>query len=129
MTHTTDPQMQSCIDTCNRCHQTCLHEAMNHCLEAGGEHVAPDHFRLMLNCAEMCQTSANFMLSGSALSKRVCEVCAEICEACAKSCEQIDGMEECARVCRECAESCRRMSGGATGQNAVPQERVPAGEL
>jgi len=129
MTHTTDPQMQSCIDSCTRCHQTCLHEAMNHCLEAGGEHVAPDHFRLMLNCAEMCQTSANFMLSGSAFSKRVCEICAEICEACAQSCEQVEGMEDCARVCRECAESCRRMSGGATRQNAVPPERIPAGEL
>ena len=129
MTHTTDPQMQSCIDTCTKCHQTCLHEAMNHCLEAGGEHVAPDHFRLMMNCAEICQTSANFMLSGSAFSNQVCQVCAQICEACARSCEQIEGMEECARVCRECAASCRRMSGSEADKSAGRQERVPADEL
>ena len=130
MTHTTDPQMQACIDTCTKCHQTCLHEAMNHCLESGGEHVEPDHFRLMMNCAEMCQTSANFMLSGSAFASQICGACAEICEACAESCERIAGMEECARVCRECAESCRRMSG--SGDNTTisdVRERAPADEL
>lgn len=61
------PAMQNCINECLSCHQMCLSEAMNHCLEAGGSHVEPEHFRLMLNCAEMCQTSANFMLSHSAL--------------------------------------------------------------
>jgi hypothetical protein len=70
--------------------------------------------RLMLNCAEICQTSANFMLSNSAFSSQICKVCAEICDACAKSCEQVGGMEECARVCRECAESCRQMAGSRT---------------
>ena len=129
MTHTTNPEMQACIDTCAKCHQTCLHEAMNHCLEEGGEHVAPDHFRLMMNCAEMCQTSANFMLSGSALSRQVCGVCAEICDACAQSCEETEGMEECARVCRECAESCRRIAGSEADTIPCPQERVPAEEL
>jgi hypothetical protein len=129
MTYTTDPQMQSCIDTCTKCHQTCVQEAMNHCLEAGGEHVAPDHFRLMMNCAEICQTSANFMLSGSAFSSQLCRVCAQICEACARSCEQIEGMEECARVCLECAASCRRMSGSEADTSADRQERVPADDL
>jgi hypothetical protein len=102
---------------------------MNHCLESGGEHVAPDHFRLMINCAEICQTSANFMLSGSAFSSLTCGVCAEICEACAESCEEIEGMEECARVCRECAESCRRMSGSGANTRAGGQERVPSDDL
>lgn len=111
MPHTTDPNMQSCIDACNQCYQTCLHEAMNQCLESGGKHVAPDHMRLMLNCAQICQTSTNFMLSSSAFSNQVCSVCAEVCDACAKSCEQLNGMEECGRVCRECAESCRQMAG------------------
>jgi hypothetical protein len=83
---------------------------MNQCLESGGKHVAPDHFRLLINCAEICQTSANFMLSASAFSNPICRVCAEVCDACAKSCEQI-GMEDCARVCRECAQSCRQMAG------------------
>ncbi|ABI59576.1 protein of unknown function DUF326 [Nitrosomonas eutropha C91] len=110
MSHAINSEMQSCINACNRCHQTCLHEAMTHCLESGGKHVAPDHMRLMLNCAEICQTSANFMLSNSSLSSQVCRVCAEVCDACAKSCEQVGDMDECINTCRECADSCHQMA-------------------
>lgn len=102
--------MQSCIENCNRCAQVCLQTAMNQCLEMGGRHVEPEHFRLMMNCAEICQLSANFMLSSSRFHDRTCEVCAEICEACAMDCDSIGDMEECASTCRECAESCRQMT-------------------
>lgn len=105
-----DYDMQSCIDTCTQCHQTCLESAMNHCLETGGKHVEPEHFRLMMNCVEICQTSANFMLSGSDFCDQVCAVCAEICEACADNCEQVGDMDDCVEACRECARSCREMS-------------------
>lgn len=81
-------------------------------LEARGKHLEAEHFRLMINCAEICQTSANFLLSGSTFHHHVCGVCAENYEACAKSCEQVGGMEDCVRACRECAESCRQMAGG-----------------
>jgi hypothetical protein len=103
--------MQRCIEACVECHETCLQMAMNHCLEKGGKHVEPDHFRLMLNCAEICQTSANFMISNSRLHRRVCGVCAEVCDACAKSCEEVGDMDECVQTCRRCADSCRRMAG------------------
>lgn len=109
MTHTINSEMQSCIDACNHCHQTCLHEAMNYCLDSGGKHVEPNHMRLMLNCAEICQTSANLMLSSSALSNQFCGICAEVCDACAASCEQTGDMDACVKVCRECSESCRAM--------------------
>jgi hypothetical protein len=101
--------MPDCISTCSHCHQVCLQTAINHCLEAGGKHVEADHFRLMMNCAEICQTSANFQLSNSVFHRQVCAVCAEICEACAVSCEAIGGMDECVEACRACAESCRQM--------------------
>ncbi|MGH8762897.1 MAG: four-helix bundle copper-binding protein [Nitrosospira sp.] len=107
-----DYDMQSCIDTCSQCHQMCLEAAMNHCLETGGKHTEAGHFRLMINCAEMCQTSANFMLTGSDFSDRTCAICADICEACADSCEQVGGMEDCVETCRECARRCREMSKG-----------------
>ncbi|KAA8696207.1 four-helix bundle copper-binding protein [Pseudomonas proteolytica] len=84
---------------------------MTHCLEAGGKHLEAEHFRLMINCAEICQTSANFLLNGSTFHHHVCGVCAEICDACVKSCEQVGGMEDCVRACRECAEICRKMAG------------------
>ena len=87
---------------------------MNQCLETGGKHVEAEHFRLMINCAEICQTSANFMLSGSDFSEQICSVCAEICEACADNCEQVGDMDDCVEACRECAESCREMSGSTS---------------
>ena len=60
----TSKEMQACIDECLRCYQTCLGMASNHCLPAGGKHVEPEHFRLMMACAEICRTSAHFMLIG-----------------------------------------------------------------
>lgn len=103
--------MQSCIDACRRSHETCLHTAMVHCLAAGGERTEANHFRLMINCAEICQTASNFMLSDSAYCRQLCTLCAEICDACADSCAKVAGMEDCAKACRECADSCRTMSG------------------
>lgn len=102
--------MQACIDACTRCYQVCLHAAMNHCLETGGKHVKPKHFRLLMSCAEICQTSANFQLGSSPFAHRLCGLCAEVCEACAADCEKIGDMEECVEVCKECAESCRNMA-------------------
>ena len=102
-------EMQSCIDACIHCHQICLETAMNHCLTSEGQHVEPEHFRLIMNCAEICQTSANFQLSGSAYSIQLCDVCAAICEACAKSCKAIGDMEDCVNACRDCMTSCRNM--------------------
>ena len=75
-------------------------------------HAEAAHIRLLLDCAEICQTSANFMLRGSDLHARVCAVCAEVCERCAQDCETFeeDFMQACAQECRRCAESCRRMA-------------------
>jgi hypothetical protein len=103
-------EMRACIDECLRCYQTCQGMAMNHCLERGGKHVEPEHFRTMIACVEICRAAAHVMLAGTPLHKRVCAACAEICDACAKSCEGLDGMEECVSACRSCADSCRKMA-------------------
>ena len=102
--------MQDAINACLNCHSMCLRMATTFCLEQGGRHVEKKHLSLMLNCAELCQTSANFMLSDSPLHGRVCLICAEACEACAKSCEQVGDMRECVEECQSCAKSCRTMT-------------------
>lgn len=102
--------MESCIQACNQCHQICLQTAMNYCLNTGGKHVEPEHFRLIMSCAEICQTSANFQLSNSSFSNRLCAVCAEVCEACAADCRRIGGMDECVQACENCSASCRQMA-------------------
>jgi hypothetical protein len=103
-------EMTRCIETCLACYRTCTSMAMNHCLEMGGEHVQPNHFRLMMACAEICRTSAHFMLIGTPHHKHTCRECAEICAECAANCERIGNMDECVATCRACADSCRRMA-------------------
>ncbi|HET6468414.1 MAG TPA: four-helix bundle copper-binding protein [Geminicoccaceae bacterium] len=105
-----DAHLQECIDHCLACHTVCLATASRHCLEVGGRHTEPEHFRLMLACAEICRTSAAFMALGLELHRRTCAVCAEVCEQCARSCEEVGDMDECVQACRRCAESCREMA-------------------
>lgn len=105
-------EMRDCIAECQSCHNICL-ETANHCLSMGGRHAEPAHIRLLLDCAEICQTSANFMLRSSDLHGRTCGVCAEVCERCADDCERFTDdpmMQECAQACRRCAASCREMA-------------------
>ena len=107
--------MESCIAQCLECYRVCSQMALNHCLERGGRHVEPHHFRLMINCAQICRTAADFMLAGSELHVRVCAVCAEVCEACAESCEELD-MPQCVEACHLCADSCRQMANPQPGK-------------
>jgi len=105
-------KMQECIQECKIGSQVCLVN-VTHCLEKGGRHAEPQHIRLLLDCAEICQTSANFMIRGSELHARTCGVCTEVCEACARSCESFKDdaeMQRCAEACRRCAQSCREMA-------------------
>jgi hypothetical protein len=104
--------MQHCIMECTNCHQVCL-QTISHCLMMGGEHAQPAHIRLLMDCAQICQTSADFMLRGSEFHGRTCAVCAEICERCADDCARFTDdqtMQACAEACRRCAASCREMA-------------------
>jgi len=104
--------LQDCIEACSTCHDVCV-QTVTHCLEKGGQHAEVGHIRLLLDCAEICQTSANFMLRGSPLHTQTCSACAEICRACAEECEHMgsdEQMRTCAETCRRCEESCRRMA-------------------
>lgn len=128
-----NPDMQQCIDDCLHCYRTCQQMAMNHCLETGGAHVEPEHFRLMMNCADICRVAADFMLSSSPLHANTCAACAAVCEACAASCDQIGDMDECVQACRRCSQSCQQMAGdlglahvqGLKGMPTGLQERLP----
>ena len=80
-------EMVRCIEECQACHNICM-ESVQHCLQMGGKHAETHHIRLLLDCAEICQTSANFMLRMSDLHSRTCGVCAEVCERCAEDYEK-----------------------------------------
>jgi len=103
--------METCIQNCTTCHRTCS-EALAHILKKGGKHADAALALLLLDCIEICQTSADFMIRGSLRHKLTCGVCAQICSRCAEACAAIDDeqMRRCAEICRRCAESCRQMA-------------------
>lgn len=107
-----DQKMQQCIQDCLDCYRTCT-ETIMHCLEMGGDHAAPNHIRLLMDCVEICKVAADFMIRGSNHAGEICDTCASICETCAAECEDMVGSDEqmkiCAAMCRRCATSCREM--------------------
>lgn len=108
-------EMQTCISNCQTCHASCTQTAV-YCLTKGGQHSATDHIKLILDCAQSCATCTDFMLRGSTLHMKECEICAVICSACAESCEKMDEddqIKDCAAACRACADSCEKMSAAA----------------
>ena len=111
--HQMTPEMERCIRQCIECASIC-EQTITHCLMLGGKHASAEHIGLLMDCAQICETSAKFMQHLSHFHHRCCEVCAEVCEACARDCEQMaDGdraMQKCAETCHQCADSCRSMS-------------------
>ena len=103
--------LQACIEECLNCHIACTTTAQ-YCLAQGGRHADADHVGLLLDCAEMCQTSAMMMARNSSFHARHCALCADVCKACEESCEQFGAdaqMKACADACRTCHEACREM--------------------
>ena len=124
-------QMLACIQNCQDCHRACL-QTLAYCMKQGGRHAAPEHLRLLMDCADVCLTSASFMIRGSALHVHTCAACAAVCERCAEDCAEMGDdprMRALADTCRHCAESCRAMSGGMStasrgdGSSAVLSRR------
>jgi hypothetical protein len=82
--------------------------------------------RHLLDCAEICQTSANFMSRGSKRHVDTCGVCADACHECAESCRAIGGseMDRCADACERCASSCEQMATDGGSRKDRTEERA-----
>lgn len=105
--------LEDCIRDCMKCFEECT-SCINHCLSQGGKHVEQRHITLMMECAQICNSSASLMLLKGQFSFEHCQLCAKVCDACAASCSEVDPedkhMQMCADTCRRCAESCRSMA-------------------
>lgn len=111
-TQTMSREVMDCIQACRDCAETCL-ETVPYCLRQGGRHAEARHIALLLDCAQACQASADFMARGSEFDRQLYGICADICERCAERCEAFGDdqqMRACAEACRRCAASCRQMA-------------------
>ncbi len=105
---------QKCIDECLSCYRTCQ-DAFAYSTERGEKYVEAEHLRLLVDCAEVCKTTADLILHRSEFYRDQCTVCSDICERCAASCERFSGdpkMRACTEECRRCAVSCVRTTKG-----------------
>ena len=114
--HHMSEDMRRCLQLCQDCHAICIH-MIGHCLSLGGRHATPDHIRVLMDCAQICTTTADYMARGSSFHDRTCGLCAEICRLCADNCDRMAGddlmVKQCAELCRRCAESCAGMASKA----------------
>lgn len=99
-------------DICQDCHDICLDILVNYCYVQGGEYTNPHHLKIMDDCIEICETTANFLRRNSEFSNEVCAPCASICYECANSCANLPSreMQKCAEIARQCAQSCEQLA-------------------
>lgn len=104
--------LAECVALCLKCHTSCLETAAQ--VLATPARAEASLVVLLLDCAEICQATANSMSRGSPVHAAFCGACAQVCEACAAACERSKdaaALKACLNICRDCAMSCRHMAG------------------
>ncbi len=101
-------EMQECIQDCLDCHRVCMDTAESY-RQAGNDQAQMQHITMLLDCAEMCLTTAHFMQHNSPLYGYICQACAQVSTHCAGECD-LKGDTDTANACRKCAWSCGQMA-------------------
>ncbi|CAA7622049.1 four-helix bundle copper-binding protein [Magnetospirillum sp. SS-4] len=103
--------LSDCIDACELAHRACT-ETVIHGLQHGGKAAEWELVQLLLDCADINETAADFMLRSSRLHHLTCQVAAEVSDICASACEKLAAedvrLRECAQACRRAATACRK---------------------
>ena len=77
-------QFQTAIDAFVRCARECEH-CGNMCEMEPDAYLRAECIRLDRDCAEICWTTAAFLLHDSPFAEQICRLCAEVCTACVSS--------------------------------------------
>ncbi|HSV49229.1 MAG TPA: four-helix bundle copper-binding protein [Candidatus Acidoferrales bacterium] len=104
-------EVRQCLKDSLYCYQTCTETTLR-CVSMGGDHAKHGPINLLMDCARICNTNAEFIMRNSTYYPQTCGICADICDECGDECDKFeeDFMKECASACRRCAESCREMA-------------------
>jgi hypothetical protein len=104
-----DKDLRRAFVACLRAHETC-EETVTHALRAEATHADDERIGVLLDCADVCRTTARLIRRGSPLVRGTAGVCVELCERAAETCAAVAGdpvMAACAETCRRCATWCR----------------------
>lgn len=119
-----NPLLRACVEACDDCQRT-LRDAAHGV--ADGASKRPMR-RLLLDCAEICEATANYASAGSVFLPEVVAGCVRICDECGAACEALPadaGLDACIDACRRAAAACFALSGRFAQRPAAP--RRPAG--
>jgi hypothetical protein len=101
-----DPYAEICVRALRACHDICLRAATVDRLMISGLPVPANHIRSMLDCAEICQVAANFLVRDSDNYVRICYEAAVICRELASMSEKFDNNMNVVAACNACASAC-----------------------
>ena len=104
------------------CRRACL-DAVRRALDAEGPALDDAQLGLLLDGAEVCETTIRFRRRNFTLDPRVCAVCVEVCQRCVALCEALADdsvMRACGDACRRCAAICQRLAGDPQAGGAPP---------
>ena len=112
---------QECIDLCWTARNECQKSLFTHCFEKGGKYLERNHVRIMMDCSEICRTTADSLTHRSPVYAAICAATAAICEACAESCDQLDTetMRQVGAHCRAAAKACHTLGIGGEGDETI----------
>jgi len=119
------PRMPSATDlraaflACLRAHQAC-EEAVAQALRTDESGGVDERVGALLDCADVCRTTARYIRYGSPLLRGTAGVAAELCTRAAEACAAaaaVPAMAAYAEACRRAAACCRRVAD-------VPLERA-----
>jgi len=96
--------LHDCIAACQAAHRACT-EAAIHGIQQGGPAGEWELVQLLLDCADISATAADFLLRSSRFHHLTCQVAAEVADRCASACEKLAAEDQ---LLRSTAESCRR---------------------
>lgn len=102
--------VQVCIDACLRAQRESI-MTLTYLRDMGGAHIDPVRVRSLLDCADVCQFAATFMMRGSHRHVEMCAVAARICRDCAESCDGTNDQQlrKAVEACRGCEAVCREL--------------------
>jgi hypothetical protein len=97
---------------CLRCREVC-EDTVTHALRVGGPALEDERIGALLDCADVCRTTATLIRRGSPLAGRTAGIAADLCERAAEACAAFAedrALAACAETCRRCAAWCRRLA-------------------
>ena len=111
------------LEVFRACRRACL-DAVRRALDDDGPTLDDAQIGVLLDGAEVCETTIRFRRRNSTLHPRMCAACVEICERCAELCQTFAAdpvMCVCGEACRRCADVCRQLTGAGSAGTPHPR--------